>query len=94
MNIKLTIFFDDPFWVGVFERIDEGMLETSRVVLVQNQRTMRFILMSLKITARFASAARSRLKQKRKEKSILKGFSVSFEGRLQTQVLEPRHNRL
>ncbi|MDP4182954.1 MAG: YjdF family protein [Bacillota bacterium] len=32
MNIKLTVFFDDPFWVGVFERTDEGMLETSRVV--------------------------------------------------------------
>lgn len=32
MNIKLTVFFDDPFWVGVFERLDEGLLETSRVV--------------------------------------------------------------
>lgn len=32
MNIKLTVFFDDPFWVGVFERMHEGLLETSRVV--------------------------------------------------------------
>lgn len=32
MNSKLTVFFDDPFWVGVFERLDEGLLETSRVV--------------------------------------------------------------
>lgn len=32
MNTKLTIYFDDPFWVGVFERIDFGLLETSRVV--------------------------------------------------------------
>lgn len=32
MNIKLTVFFDDPFWVGVFERTYDGMLETSRVV--------------------------------------------------------------
>lgn len=32
MSLKLTVFFDDPFWVGVFERADDGLLETSRVV--------------------------------------------------------------
>ncbi|MGE5328266.1 MAG: YjdF family protein [Deltaproteobacteria bacterium] len=32
MNIKLTVFFDSPFWVGVFERIENGRLEASRVV--------------------------------------------------------------
>jgi hypothetical protein len=32
MNIKLTVYFDAPFWVGVFERTDEGALQTSRVV--------------------------------------------------------------
>jgi hypothetical protein len=32
MNTKLTVFFDDPFWVGVFERTDGGLLETARVV--------------------------------------------------------------
>lgn len=32
MNIKLTIFFEESFWVGVFERIDGEMLQTARVV--------------------------------------------------------------
>lgn len=32
MNLKLTIFYEDPFWVGIFEKTDEGLLETSRVV--------------------------------------------------------------
>jgi hypothetical protein len=32
MNTKLTVFFDDPFWVGVFERTDGGLLETARAV--------------------------------------------------------------
>lgn len=32
MKSKLTIYFDDPFWVGVFERIDDDMLETAKVV--------------------------------------------------------------
>ncbi|MCR4436009.1 MAG: DUF2992 family protein [Clostridiales bacterium] len=25
MNIMLTVYFDDPFWVGVFERTADGM---------------------------------------------------------------------
>ena len=26
MEVRLTVFFDDPFWVGVFERTDGGKL--------------------------------------------------------------------
>jgi len=29
---QLTVFFDDPFWVGVYERADSDRLEVSRVV--------------------------------------------------------------
>jgi hypothetical protein len=32
MEGKLTVFFDDPFWVGVFEREDETGFRASRVV--------------------------------------------------------------
>lgn len=28
---KLTVFFEDPFWVGVFERIEHGKLSASKV---------------------------------------------------------------
>lgn len=28
---KLTVFFDNPFWVGVFERIEDGKLSVSKV---------------------------------------------------------------
>ena len=28
---KLTVFFEEPFWVGVFERIDKGKLSVSKV---------------------------------------------------------------
>ena len=31
METKLTVFFDDPFWVGVFERIDDGKLSVCKV---------------------------------------------------------------
>ena len=28
---KLIVYFEDPFWVGVFERIDEGKLSVAKV---------------------------------------------------------------
>ena len=31
MKTSLTIFFEDPFWVGVFERVDEGKLSVCKV---------------------------------------------------------------
>ena len=29
---KLTVFFENPFWVGVFERIDDGRLSACKVI--------------------------------------------------------------
>jgi hypothetical protein len=31
MKISLTLFFEDPFWVGVFERVDDGKLSVCKV---------------------------------------------------------------
>ena len=31
VNGKLTVYFEDPFWVGVFERIEDGKLSVAKV---------------------------------------------------------------
>ena len=31
VQCKLTVFFDEPFWVGVFERIENGKLSAAKV---------------------------------------------------------------
>lgn len=31
-SVTLTVFFDGQFWVGIFERMDDGKLMVSRVV--------------------------------------------------------------
>ena len=31
MESKLTVFYDDPFWVGVYERFSEGELEVCKI---------------------------------------------------------------
>ena len=28
---KLTVYFEEPFWVGVFERIESGKLSVAKV---------------------------------------------------------------
>lgn len=28
---KLTVFFEDPFWVGIYERIEDGKLSVAKV---------------------------------------------------------------
>ncbi|MEM1486315.1 YjdF family protein [Oscillospiraceae bacterium PP1C4] len=32
VTAKLTVYFEEPFWVGVYERTENGKLEVSRVV--------------------------------------------------------------
>lgn len=32
VSSTLTVFFEGPFWVGIFERVEDGMLSASRVV--------------------------------------------------------------
>lgn len=31
-SIKLTVYFEDPFWVGVLEKTEDGMLSVCRIV--------------------------------------------------------------
>lgn len=47
MEGKLTVFFDDPFWVGVFERCDNGRLSVCKVTFgaePKEQEIYAFIL--------------------------------------------------
>jgi len=47
VRTKLTVFFEEPFWVGVFERVSGGNLEVARVVFGSEPKdydVQRFIL--------------------------------------------------
>ena len=30
-NVKLTVYFEEPFWVGIFERIEDGNVSVAKV---------------------------------------------------------------
>jgi Protein of unknown function (DUF2992). len=38
MNIKLTVLFEEPFWIGLFERTCDGMYEVSKVTFGQEPK--------------------------------------------------------
>ena len=43
VNGKLTVFFEEPFWVGIFERIEDGKLSVAKVTFVlQSQKIMKY----------------------------------------------------
>ena len=47
MEGKLTVFFDDPFWVGVFEHCDNGRLSVCKVTFgaePKEQEIYEFVL--------------------------------------------------
>ena len=67
---KLTVYFDNPFWVGVFERIEDDKLSVCKVTFgaePKDYEVFQFILKNykkdLQIKARFL--------EKKKKKSRL-----------------------
>lgn len=36
--IKLTVFFENPFWIGIFEKFEDGKIEVCRVVFGQEPK--------------------------------------------------------
>ena len=41
VNGKLTVYFEEPFWVGVFERFKEGKLSAAKVVFGAEPKRLR-----------------------------------------------------
>ncbi len=48
MKTSLTVFFEDPFWVGVFERIEDGKLSVCKATFgaePKDHEVWRFVLL-------------------------------------------------
>ncbi len=40
---RLTVFFKEPFWIGIFERISEGKLSVCKVTFEAEPKGLRDI---------------------------------------------------
>ena len=42
-KVTLTVYFDDPFWVGVFERVENGKLSACKVTFGAEPRDVEVL---------------------------------------------------
>lgn len=92
---KLTVYFDDPFWVGVFEHIDNGKLSVCKVTfgaepkdyevwdfVLENHSKLRFSP-SVDVTMKKKAANPKRVQREAKKQISLSGIGTKSQQALQ-----------
>lgn len=94
-NVTLTIFFEEPFWVGVFERTENGKLSVCKVTFGAEPKdydVWEFILKHY-YELQFSSNIENKVKQtannpKRRQRNIRKQLQDSGVGTKSQQALQ------
>ncbi|RGC73001.1 DUF2992 family protein [Coprococcus sp. AM25-15LB] len=91
---KLTVFFEEPFWVGVFERIESGKLSVSKVTFgaePKDYEIYEFVLQyynSLRFSPAIETVVKEQVKNpKKRQKEIHKQMSAKGIGTKSQQAL-------
>lgn len=92
---KLTVYFDDPFWVGVFEHIDNGKLSVCKVTfgaepkdyevwefVLENHSKLKFSP-SVDVTMKKKAANPKRVQREAKKQISLSGIGTKSQQALQ-----------
>ena len=95
MEAKLTVYFDDPFWVGVFERIEDGKLSVCKVTFgaePKDYEVWEFILKHY-YELKFSPAVETGVRQtadnpKRRQRSARKQLERTGVGTKSQQALQ------
>jgi len=95
METKLTVYFDDPFWVGVFERIEDGKLSVCKVTFgaePKDYAAWEFVLKhyyELKFSSAVETGSRSAADNpKRRQRNARKQLEHSGVGTKSQQALQ------
>ena len=95
ITVCLTVFFEDPFWVGVFERIEDNRLSVSKVTFgaePKDHEVYEFILrhyFDLRFSpAVAAAAAESKPNPKRMQREVRRQVLDSGIGTKSQQALK------
>ncbi len=101
INGKLTVFFEEPFWVGVFERMIDGQLSVCRVTFGSEPRNFQvweFILRQY-ANLKFSPAVKTEIKQvannpKRRQRNARKQLQNSGIGTKSQQALQKQREEM
>ena len=97
----LTVFFEEPFWVGVFERMEKGKLSVCKVTFgaePKDYEVWEFVLRHYQ-DLKFSPAIKAELKQsadnpKRRQRSIKKQLQNIGVGTKSQQALAVQREEL
>lgn len=92
MEYRLTIYFDDPFWTGVFERIEDGHLSAAKVTFGAEPKdcaVWEFILRHYD-ELKFSPAIKA---ERKKTPIIPSGGSETSKSSLRLPALGQNHSR-
>ena len=94
---KLTVYFDEPFWVGVFERIDSGKLYVCKIIfgaepkdceiwefVLKNYGKLKFSP-SVDMVVKEKAANPKRLQRKVRKQTSICGIGTKSQQALQMQ---------
>lgn len=98
MQSKLTIFFEEPFWVGVFERVDGKRYSVAKVTFgaePTDAQVEAFILRHYN-TLPFTQAIQAPVKHfadnpKRRQRAAEKALETPFRGTKAQQALQKQY---
>lgn len=93
--LKLSVFFEDPFWIGVFEKTTEGKLSVAKVTFGAEPKDYDIYEFILKrfYSVRFSPAVKSAVKEtaknpKRVQRQVKKQLQQSGIGTKSQQALK------
>jgi len=101
----LTVFFEGPFWVGVFERFDDGKLSVCKITFrsePKDQEVWDFVLRNY-YTLKFSPALETSVREEKrnpkrrlreaKKQTMQKGIGTKSQQALQLQREERKTER-
>lgn len=95
-KVKLTVFFEEPFWVGLYEREDDGQCEVSKVTFgaePKDYKVYAYFLANF-YTLRFSPSVEAaadeerRISPKRRQREAQKAVQASGIGTKAQQALK------
>ena len=102
---KLTVFFEEPFWVGVFERIENGKLSVCKVTFgsePKDYEVWEFVLKyyyqlkfspSVDVVVKKEATNPKRVQREAKKQSASSGIGTKSQQALQLQREESKLER-
>jgi len=99
ISSKLTVFFDDPFWVGVYERITDGKLEVCKITFgaepkdydVYNFLLKHWTELQFSRPVQADSKQETKINPKRMQRAIKKQLNSQGIGTKAQQALKEQH---